>query len=152
MKNIISIAKKVLLNEANAIENLIQHLSNDFESCVQQILNCRGRVVVTGIGKSAIVGSKIVATLNSTGTPALFMHATDAIHGELGMIQKEDMVICISKSGNTSEIKVLIPLIKRTGAKIIGMVGNTDSFLAKQSDFLLNVTVDNEACPHNLAP
>ena len=152
MKNIISIAKKVLLNEAKAIENLINHIGNSFQECVEEILNCSGRVVVTGIGKSAIVGSKIVATLNSTGTPALFMHAADAIHGDLGMIQKNDIVMCISKSGNTAEIKVLLPLIKRTGAKIIALVGNTDSYLAKQSDFVLDATVEAEACPHNLAP
>jgi arabinose-5-phosphate isomerase len=152
MKNIISIAKNVLLNEAKAVENLITHLGNDFHSCVEEILKCAGRVVVTGVGKSAIVASKIVATLNSTGTPALFMHAADAIHGDLGMIQKDDIVICISKSGNTSEIKVLIPLIKRTGAKIIGLVGNVNSYLAQHSNFVLNATVETEACPHNLAP
>jgi len=152
MKNIISIAKNVLLNEANAIENLINQLGDDFQLCVEKILQCKGRVVVTGIGKSAIVGNKIVATLNSTGTPALFMHAADAIHGDLGMVQNEDIVICISKSGNTAEIKVLIPLIKRTGAKIIALVGNIDSFLARQCDYVLNASIEKEACPHNLAP
>ena len=116
------------------------------------ILHSRGRVVITGIGKSAIVASKIVATLNSTGTPAIFMHAADAIHGDLGIIQNDDIVICISKSGNTPEIKVLVPLLKSGGNKLIALVGNTDSYLALQADFILNSTVDKEACPHNLAP
>jgi len=151
-KNIKLIAKKVLLNEANAIERLINFLDADFEACINFILNIKGRVVVTGIGKSAHIASKIVATLNSTGTPALFMHAADAIHGDLGMIQSDDFVICISKSGNTPEIKVLVPLLKRKGSKLAALVSNSDSYLAQQADFILNANVEREACPHNLAP
>lgn len=152
VKNIKSIAKKVLELEAEAILKSAQAIDDSFESCVKTMLQCRGRIVITGIGKSAIIANKIVATMNSTGTPALFMHAADAIHGDLGMILNEDMVICISKSGNTPEIKVLVPLLKRTGAKLIAMVGNTKSFLAEQSDFVLDASVDKEACPLNLAP
>jgi arabinose-5-phosphate isomerase len=152
IKNIRLIAKNVLLNEANAIKNLVKYLDKDFEDCVKAIIENKGRIVVTGVGKSAIIANKIVATLNSTGTPAIFMHAADAIHGDLGMIQKEDMVICLSKSGNTPEIKVLVPLLKRTGSKLIALVSNTNSFLAKESDFVLNATIDKEACPHDLAP
>lgn len=151
-KNIQSIAKDVILYESDAIKNLIHHIQDDFEQVVHTILACKGRVVISGIGKSAIIAQKIVATMNSTGTPALFMHAADAIHGDLGMIQKEDVVICISKSGNTPEIKVLVPLIKRRGSVLIGMVGNKDSYLAQSSDFVLDVTVEKEACPNNLAP
>ncbi|MFL5730603.1 MAG: SIS domain-containing protein, partial [Cytophagaceae bacterium] len=152
IKNIRLIAKNVLLNEADAIRNLAGYLDKDFEDCVKAILENKGRVVVTGVGKSAIIASKIVATLNSTGTPAVFMHAADAIHGDLGMIQKEDIVICLSKSGNTPEIKVLVPLLKRTGSRLIALVSNTDSFLAKESDFILNATIGKEACPLDLAP
>jgi arabinose-5-phosphate isomerase len=152
VKNIKIIAKKVLLNEAEAIKKLVNYLDNDFEACVRAILKIKGRVIVTGIGKSAIIANKIVATLNSTGTPAIFMHAADAIHGDLGMIQKKDIVICISKSGNTPEIKVLLPLLKRTGVQLVALVSNKDSYLAKHSDFVLNATIDKEACPHNLAP
>lgn len=151
-KNIKKIATEALLNEARAVENLTRLLNDDFEKCVDAILSCNGRVVITGIGKSAIVANKIVATLNSTGTPALFMHAADAIHGDLGMILKDDIVICISKSGNTPEIKVLVPLLKRRGAKLVGLVGNTESYLALQADFTLNATISEEACPNNLAP
>lgn len=145
-------AKETIAIEAIAIDRLQQQLNNDFVDTIDEILTTGGRVVVTGIGKSAAIGNKIVATLNSTGTPAIFMHAADAVHGDLGMIQKGDTVICISKSGNTPEIKALVPLIKHSGNTIIGMVGNLDSFLAKQSKFVLNVTVDKEACPNNLAP
>ncbi|MCW3118587.1 MAG: KpsF/GutQ family sugar-phosphate isomerase [Chitinophagaceae bacterium] len=152
VKNIKSIAISVLVNEAKAIENLVNFINDDFEKCVLEILKCRGRVVITGIGKSAIIGNKIVATLNSTGTPSLFMHAADAIHGDLGMIQEQDIVICISKSGNTPEIKVLIPLLKRTGVKIIALISNVDSYLGQHADFILNATIEQEACPHNLAP
>jgi arabinose-5-phosphate isomerase len=151
-KNIKKIAQDVLLNESRAIENLIQYLDNDFEACVREIYSAKGRVVVTGIGKSAIIANKIVATLNSTGTPALFMHAADAIHGDLGMIQKDDIVICISKSGNTPEIKVLVPLLKRRGSKLVALVSNTKSYLSEQADYVLNATIAEEACPHNLAP
>ena len=119
---------------------------------MREIHVCRGRVVITGIGKSAIIANKIVATMNSTGTPALFMHAADAIHGDLGMIQPEDVVICLSKSGNTPEIKVLVPLLKRRGSKLVALVSNTKSYLAEQADFVLNATVAEEACPNNLAP
>jgi len=151
-KNIQNIAKNVLINEAEALQKLTTFIDEEFEQCVEEIYNAKGRVVVTGIGKSAIIANKIVATLNSTGTPSLFMHAADAIHGDLGMIQKDDIVICISKSGNTPEIKVLVPLLKRTGSKLVGLVSNTDSYLANQSDFVLNATIGIEACPNNLAP
>lgn len=151
-KNIKTIAQNVLINEANAINKLVDFIDDDFEACVNQILQAKGRVVVTGIGKSAIIAQKIVATLNSTGTPALFLHAADAIHGDLGMVQADDIVICLSKSGNTPEIKVLVPLLKRRGYKLAGLVSNTDSYLAKQADFVLNATIDQEACPNNLAP
>lgn len=151
-KNIKNVAEKALINEADAVRNLANLIDADFENCVKEIYRLSGRVVVTGIGKSAIIANKIVATLNSTGTPSLFMHAADAIHGDLGMVQKEDIVICISKSGNTPEIKVLVPLLKRTGAKLIGLVSKMDSYLATQSDFVLNATIGEEACPNNLAP
>ncbi|MCH7398254.1 KpsF/GutQ family sugar-phosphate isomerase [Belliella sp. DSM 107340] len=151
-KNIKTSAIEVLQKEANAVQNLINFIDDDFVACVEAILASSGRVVITGIGKSAIVANKIVATLNSTGTPALFMHAADAIHGDLGMIQKNDFVICISKSGNTPEIKVLVPLLKRLGSKLIALVSNVNSYLAENADFVLNATIDQEACPNNLAP
>lgn len=151
-KNIKKIAQDVLINESRAIENLTNYIDNEFESCVHEIYSAKGRVVVTGIGKSAIIANKIVATLNSTGTPAMFMHAADAIHGDLGMIQSDDIVICLSKSGNTPEIKVLVPLLKRRGSKLVALVSNTNSYLAQQADFVLNATIAEEACPHNLAP
>ena len=151
-KNIKNTAVRVLENESTAIKNLIGLLDSDFESCVKRILLSKGRVVVTGVGKSALIAAKLVATLNSTGTPALFMHAADAIHWDLGMIQHEDLVICISKSGNTPEIKVLVPLLRNLGATVIALVSNTKSFLAEHADFVLNATIDEEACPHNLAP
>jgi len=138
--------------EANAVSNLSRFINDDFEQSVRLILNSAGRVVVTGIGKSANIANKIVATLNSTGTPALFMHAADAIHGDLGNVQNDDVVICISKSGSSPEIKVLVPLVKSMGNTLIAMVGNLDSFLAQHADFVLNTTVEKEACPHNLAP
>ena len=152
IKNIKTTAKKVLHTEANAILKIAGYIDEDFEACVEAILDSDGRMVITGVGKSAIIAQKIVATLNSTGTPALFMHAADAIHGDLGMIQKEDFVICISKSGNTPEIKVLVPLVKRLGSKLIALVSNTRSYLAEQADFVLNATIEAEACPNNLAP
>lgn len=151
-KNIKQIARDVLLNEARAVENLTHLIDNDFEACVREILQSNGRVVITGIGKSAIIANKIVATMNSTGTPALFMHAADAIHGDLGMIQEEDIVICLSKSGNTPEIKVLVPLLKRRGSKLVALVSNKNSYLAEHADFVLNATIAEEACPNNLAP
>ncbi|RIJ36904.1 KpsF/GutQ family sugar-phosphate isomerase [Pontibacter oryzae] len=150
--NIALTAKKVLDAEAEAIARLADFIDEDFVDCVKAILQMKGRVVVTGIGKSANIAQKIVATLNSTGTPALFMHAADAIHGDLGMIQPDDFVICISKSGNTPEIKVLVPLLKRKGSKLAAMVCSTDSYLAQNADFILNANVEREACPHNLAP
>ena len=152
VKNIKNIAREVLQNESLAVQRLIDYLDDSFEACVKAILASKGRVVITGIGKSAIIANKIVATLNSTGTPALFMHAADAIHGDLGMIQKDDVVICISKSGNTPEIKVLVPLLKRRGSQLVALVSNTQSYLAKQADFILNATIGEEACPNNLAP
>lgn len=142
----------MLANEAEAIEQVADLIDENFEKCIEEIFNSSGRVVITGIGKSAIVANKIVATLNSTGTPSLFMHAADAIHGDLGMIQSDDIVMCISKSGNTPEIKVLVPLLKRTGSKLIALVSNTDSYLAKQSDYVINATIGEEACSNNLAP
>lgn len=152
VKNIKKIARDVLINESQAIQNLTNLIDDSFEACVKEIYSAKGRVVVTGVGKSAIIANKIVATLNSTGTPALFMHAADAIHGDLGMIQSEDIVICLSKSGNTPEIKVLVPLLKRRGSKLVALVSNTNSYLAQQADFILNATIAEEACPHNLAP
>ncbi|MBT1712281.1 KpsF/GutQ family sugar-phosphate isomerase [Fulvivirgaceae bacterium PWU5] len=151
-KNIKKIAQEVLINESLAIQNLTNFIDDSFEACVNEIYSAGGRVVITGVGKSAIIANKIVATLNSTGTPALFMHAADAIHGDLGMIQKQDIVICISKSGNTPEVKVLIPLLKRRGSKLVALVSNTNSYLAQQADFILNATIAEEACPNNLAP
>jgi arabinose-5-phosphate isomerase len=151
-KNIKKVATEVLLNEARAIEKLTQFIDDDFETCVKEIIQSKGRVVITGIGKSAIIANKIVATLNSTGTPSLFMHAADAIHGDLGMIQNDDIVICLSKSGNTPEIKMLVPLVKRRGFKLVALVSNIDSYLAQQADYVLNATIDEEACPNNLAP
>ena len=152
IKNIKTTAIKVLETEANAILKVADYINDEFEACVEAILASKGRMVITGVGKSAIIAQKMVATLNSTGTPALFMHAADAIHGDLGMIQKQDFVICISKSGNTPEIKVLVPLVKRLGSKLIALVSNTESYLAEQADFILNATIDAEACPNNLAP
>ncbi len=151
-KNIKRIARDVLLNESSAIHNITNFIDDNFEACVREIYSAKGRVVVTGVGKSAIIANKIVATLNSTGTPSIFMHAADAIHGDLGMVQSEDIVICISKSGNTPEIKVLVPLLKRRGSKLVALVSNTNSYLAEQADFILNATIAEEACPHNLAP
>ena len=138
--------------QRDAIDHLVSLLNSDFEGAVECILQSKGRVVVTGIGKSAIIAAKISATLNSTGTPAIFMHAGDAIHGDLRTIQGNDVVICISKSGSTPEIKMLVPLIKRGTNTLISMTGNPDSFLGQQGDFILNTYVEKEACPNNLAP
>lgn len=149
---ILELAKKALMLEIEGIKRVSEYLNDDFVQVVQLILQLKGRVIVTGIGKSAIIAQKIVATFNSTGTPAVFMHAADAIHGDLGIIQSDDVVICISKSGNTPEIKVLTPLLKQAGHQLIGMVGDPDSFLAKQADLILNTSNAQEACPHNLAP
>lgn len=146
------IALQVIADEKKAVADLENYINSDFVRAVETIFLAKGRVVISGIGKSANIASKIVSTLNSTGTPALFLHAADAIHGDLGMVQPDDVVICISKSGNTPEIKVLVPLLKNFGNTLIAMVGNTDSFLAQQADIILNCTVDHEACPNNLAP
>ncbi|WP_461790630.1 KpsF/GutQ family sugar-phosphate isomerase [Pedobacter sp.] len=151
-KSIIDSAINTLKLESAAIFGLIDYINDDFVAVVNSILNSSGRVVVTGIGKSAIIAQKIVATLNSTGTPAVFMHAADAVHGDLGMIQKDDVVLCLSKSGNTPEIKLLAPLLKLSGNTLVAMLGNVNSDLAKQADLILNTTVEKEACPHNLAP
>ncbi len=148
----IELAKSTLTIEADSIRNLLNYVNEDFVTCVQLIYKSTGRVVITGIGKSAIIAQKIVSTFNSTGTPAIFMHAADAIHGDLGTLQQNDIVICISKSGNTPEIKVLVPLLKIGGNKLIALVGNTESYLAKQADYIINSTVEKEACPNNLAP
>ncbi len=151
-KQIIELAKKTLDIESEAVGALKKFIGNDFYEAVKLIIFSKGRVVCTGIGKSAIIAQKITATLNSTGTPSVFMHAADAIHGDLGIIQRNDVVICISKSGNTPEIKVLAPLLKSGGNKVIAIVGDVQSFLALQSDFVLNTYVKQEACPNNLAP
>lgn len=150
--SIILSAKKTVQSQAAAIAGLENFITEEFEKAVQTIHQSKGRVVISGIGKSAIIAQKIVATLNSTGTPALFMHAADAIHGDLGMVQKDDVVIVVSKSGESPEIKVLIPLIKKFNNVLIAIVGNTKSFLAKQSNIIINTTVTEEACPNNLAP
>ncbi|TLU98030.1 KpsF/GutQ family sugar-phosphate isomerase [Dyadobacter luticola] len=152
IKNIQSIAKEVIRQEAEALHKIIELIDDEFENCVYAILNSGGRVVISGVGKSAIVGQKIVATLNSTGTPALFMHAADAIHGDLGMIQDNDIVLVISKSGDTAEIKMLVPLLKRINVTMIAMVSNRDSYLARNSQFVLHAQVSKEADPLNLAP
>ena len=149
---IISAALRTIELETNAVNGLKEFIDADFVKAVLAIVESKGRLIVSGIGKSAIIAQKIVATLNSTGTPAVFMHAADAIHGDLGMIQPTDIVMVISKSGNSPEIKVLAPLVKSFGNTLIGMVGNTDSFLSLNSDIVLNTTVDQEACPINLAP
>jgi arabinose-5-phosphate isomerase len=146
------LAVSTLTIEANSVQNLTSFINDDFVEAVKLIYASSGRVVVTGIGKSAIIANKIVATLNSTGTPSIFMHAGDAIHGDLGTIQQEDVIICISKSGNTPEIKVLVPLLKRGGNRLIALVGNKDSYLAQQADHVLSTYVEKEACPNNLAP
>jgi arabinose-5-phosphate isomerase len=138
--------------EAEAISSLERMINDDFEKAVMTISSTTGRVVISGIGKSAIIAQKIVATLNSTGTPSIFLHAADAIHGDLGMIQQDDVVMILSKSGESPEIKVLLPLIRNFGNTIIAIVGNIHSYLARQSDIILNTTVDQEACPNNLAP
>ena len=147
-----NIAAQVIADEKKAVDNLRNYIDDAFVEAVETLFSTQGRVVVTGIGKSANIATKIVSTFNSTGTPALFLHAADAIHGDLGMVRPDDVVVCISKSGNTPEIKVLVPLIKNFGNKIIAIVGNTDSFLAHEADIVINTTVEHEACPNNLAP
>ena len=145
-------AIRTISMEAGAIKQLASRLSEDFEKAVQALADCKGRIVISGIGKSAVIAQKIVATLNSTGSPAIFLHAADAIHGDIGMMQQEDIVLVISKSGESPEIKILVPLIKNFGNKLIAVVGNTHSYLAKKSDYIIDTTVDQEACPNNLAP
>ncbi|MBU3822713.1 KpsF/GutQ family sugar-phosphate isomerase [Flavobacteriaceae bacterium XHP0103] len=155
MKNkdsIIATAKQTINMEGHAVLNLSNLVDYDFAEAVQLIYNSKGRVIITGVGKSAVIANKIVATLNSTGTPSIFMHAADAIHGDLGLILKDDIVMCISKSGNTPEIKVLIPLIKGGKNKIIAITGQKESYLGEQADFIINSYVEKEACPNNLAP
>jgi arabinose-5-phosphate isomerase len=151
-EEIIAIAQKAILTEGEAVNQLNNQLNNNFSALVIEIINLKGRVIITGVGKSAIIAQKLVATFNSTGTPAIFMHAADAIHGDLGIIQKDDLILCLSKSGNTPEIKVLIPFLRQGQNKIACIVGDTESYLALQSDFVLNATVAKEACPLNLAP
>lgn len=151
-ENIIASAKKTFLSESQSIANLTNYIDVAFAEAVELIFQSQGRLIVTGIGKSAIIAQKIVATMNSTGTPSLFLHASEAIHGDLGMVQPGDAVICISKSGNSPEIKVLVPLLKRFGNKLIAITGNTTSFLGKEADFTLNTYVTSESCPNNLAP
>lgn len=150
--NILNTAKNTLLSESESVKNLINYLTEDFEKAVETIFNCKGRTIVTGIGKSALIGAKIVATLNSTGTPSIYMHAAEAVHGDLGLIQPGDCVICISNSGNSPEIKVLAPLLKRHGNKLIAITANDKSFLAKSADFILLSKVEREAEMNNLAP
>jgi len=145
-------AKKTILAESESIALLVNYLTDDFAQSVEKIFNCKGRVIITGIGKSAIIAQKIVATLNSTGTPSMFLHASEAVHGDLGMLLKDDIIICISKSGNSPEIKVLVPLLKRFGNTLIGMTADLNSFLGKESHHVLHAHVDSEACPNNLAP
>ncbi|MGX7668129.1 KpsF/GutQ family sugar-phosphate isomerase [Flavobacterium pedocola] len=151
-ESVLAAARKTILSESESIANLVNFLDDDFAKSVELIYNCKGRLVVTGIGKSAIIATKIVATMNSTGTPSMFLHASEAIHGDLGMVQPGDVVICISKSGNSPEIKVLVPLLKRFGNTLIGMTASKTSFLGKESDYVLNAYVEEEACPNNLAP
>ena len=151
-ENILASAKKTILSESKSIAKLADLLDENFINAIQSIYESKGRLVVTGIGKSAIIAQKMVASFNSTGTPSLFLHASEAIHGDLGMILKEDVIICISKSGNSPEIKILVPLLKRFGNTLIAITGNTSSFLAKAADFVLDTTIDSESCPNNLAP
>jgi len=151
-KDTVSLAKQTIADESLAISKLADFVNDSFAEAVELIYNSKGRVIITGIGKSAIIANKIVATLNSTGTPSVFMHAADAIHGDLGLVLKDDIVICISKSGNTPEIKVLIPLLKNAKNTLIAITGNMKSMLAEQSDYVFNSYVEKEACPNNLAP
>ena len=150
--NILETAKVSILHQSDSISQLVNYLTEDFTTAVEKIYQCKGRLVVTGIGKSALIGSKIVATLNSTGTPSLFLHAAEAMHGDLGIIQPGDIILCISNSGNSPEIKVLAPLLKRYGNILIGMTANKASFLAKSSDLIIQSYVAKEADPNNLAP
>src|SRR5258706_8971993 len=152
LNSIKQIALRTIEMEAQSVAALSSFINDDFEKAVKAIADCKGRLVISGIGKSAVIAQKIVATFNSTGTPSIFMHAADAIHGDLGIVQQEDVVMIISKSGESPEIKVLVPLIKNFGNILIGMAGSAGSYLAKNSGILLNTTVEQEACPNNLAP
>jgi len=151
-KTIIEKGKKVIRVEADAVAALESRIDENFAKAVEMIFNSRGRVIMTGMGKSGIVARKIVATLNSTGTPAMFLHPSDAVHGDFGMVRKEDVVICISKSGDTAELNQLLPLFKRIEVPIISMVGNLNSKLAQESDVMVDISVKEEACPYDLAP
>ncbi|SER40739.1 KpsF/GutQ family sugar-phosphate isomerase [Myroides profundi] len=150
--NILNTAKNTLLSESESIKKLIDYLTDDFEKTVKAIFNCKGRIIVTGIGKSALIGAKIVATFNSTGTPSIYMHAAEAMHGDLGLIQPGDCIICISNSGNSPEIKVLAPILKRHDNTLIAITANENSFLAKSADYILLSKIDREAEQNNLAP
>ena len=152
INKILETARATIETEYNSIRHLKEQINEDFAYAVDALFRMKGRAVVTGIGKSANIAQKVVATLNSTGTPSIFMHAADAIHGDLGIIRKEDVVIALSKSGETPEIKVLVPLLKGRCEQLIAIVGNKESYLAKQADYVLDVTVEKEACPNNLAP
>lgn len=151
-KLILASAIRTLQSESKSIANLEHYLTDDFAKIVALIFESKGRLVITGIGKSAIIAQKMVATFNSTGTPSLFLHAAEAVHGDLGMLLQNDIVLCISKSGNSPEIKVLVPLLKRFDNKLIGMSADINSFLAKESDYVLHAFVAEESCPNNLAP
>lgn len=151
-QNILDLARKTILEESQAIAQLTNYITNDFYDATQAIYQSKGRLIVSGIGKSSLIAQKLVATFNSTGTPSLYLHAAEAIHGDLGMIQKDDVIICISKSGNSPEIKVLVPFLTRFGNTLIAITGNTNSFLANGAKYILNTTVEKEACPLNLAP
>jgi arabinose-5-phosphate isomerase len=151
-ENILASAKKTILSESESIAKLTHFITDDFAKSVETIYQSKGRLIVTGIGKSAIIAQKMVATFNSTGTPSLFLHAAEAIHGDLGMVQPSDVVICISKSGNSPEIKVLVPLLKRYGNPLIGITANITSYLGKESNMVINAHIDEESCPNNLAP
>jgi arabinose-5-phosphate isomerase len=152
LKNIIETAKEIIRIEANAVAKLEANINEPFVNAIEIILHCRGRVIVSGMGKSGIIGKKIVATLNSTGTPSMFLHPSDAVHGDLGMVRDGDVIVCISKSGDTKELLQLVPMFKRVNAKIISLLGNMNSPLAKNSDVVLDCSVEQEACPHDLAP
>jgi len=151
-KNIIEIAKSTILTESKAIEGLVDCIGDDFVQCVKSVLESSGRLIITGIGKSAIIGQKIVATLNSTGTPSIFLHAADAMHGDLGMIRKDDIVMCISKSGETPEVKALVPILLGLGNIMIAMVAKADSYLGSKAGYVLHTPIEKEADPNNLAP
>lgn len=152
MKSFISIAKEAVFSEIEALTSMAANLDGEFDEAVKLISECEGRIIFSGIGKSAVVAQKISATFNSTGTPALFMHAADAIHGDLGMVQEKDVVVILSKSGESPEVKTLVPLVKKMGKGLIAIVGNVHSFLAQEADVILDSSVEKEACPNNLAP